>query len=174
MPQTRIVIAFPMAAYGTEAYRHADLITDILASGQSARFTRRLVMGTDLFTSADASVSGSDEPGFLMLTGRLRRNDADSIRAAEEALWEQVSMLGIDGVSDHEMQRALNRFESNRTFANINYLAKARELARCEMQHEDINSVVSLYRSVTADDVKKTAAGLFVPDRSCTLIYRSV
>lgn len=174
VPQTRIVIAFPMAAYGTEAYRHADLITDILASGQSARFTRRLVMGTDLFTSADASVSGSDEPGFLMLTGRLRRNDADSIRAAEEALWEQVSMLGIDGVSDHEMQRALNRFESNRTFANINYLAKARELARCEMQHEDINSVVSLYRSVTADDVKKTAAGLFVPDRSCTLIYRSV
>ncbi len=173
VPQTRITIAFPMDAYGTHAYRVADIITDILASGRSARFNRNLVLGTELFTAADASISGSEEPGFLMLNARLRDNGDHTVKAAEEALWQQVHELAADGVTDYELERALNRFESNRMFAHTNYLAKARELAMCTMHGENINDITSLYRTITADDIRSEASRLFQHSRSATLIYRS-
>ncbi len=172
VPQSRIAIAFHMAAHGAPGYREADLITDILASGNSSRFYRRLVMGTDLFTAADASISGSEEPGFLMVTARLRRDDEETLRKAEDALWRELDNLVNEHVADYELERALNRFESNRTFAHINYLSKAQALAKAVMRGEDINEVVPAYRSVTPEDIKRTAAGIFVPDRSCTLIYK--
>ena len=71
VPQTCVVVAYPMPGYGQPGYIECDLITDILASGRSSRFYRRLLLGGDLFTSADASIIGSEEPGMLMLKGHL-------------------------------------------------------------------------------------------------------
>lgn len=172
VPQTRIHIAFPMDAYLHPDYRVADLITDILASGNSARFTRELVMGTDLFTSADASISGSEEPGFLLISGSLRRDDQTSVEAAERALWEQIDRIASCEVDQRELQRALNRFESNLTFSQLNYVAIARELAKATIHGEDINSIVPAYRSVTTADILRVASRLLRRNRSCTLIYR--
>lgn len=171
VPQTRIIIAFHTAAYGTKDYRTADLITDILASGNSSRFYRELVMGTDIFTQADASVAGSQEPGFLMITCSLRSNTPDTVRRAEEALWAQLRRIASEPVSDFELQRALNRFESNRTYAQLNFASKARELAIAVMSGEDINAVVPAYRAITPQDIQRVASRMFRPEHSCTLIY---
>lgn len=173
VPQTRIVIAVKMAGYGGPGYREADLITDILASGHSARFNRELVMGTDLFTAADASITGSEEAGFLMLTGSLRSNDDAAVEAAENALLAQARRMAGEEVSDRELQRVLNRFESNAMFARLSYLAKARELARAVMHGEDINAIIPAYRAVTPADICRVAAEIFAPQRLNTLIYRA-
>lgn len=172
VPQTRIIIAYPMEGYSHPDFRTADLITDILAAGQSARFTRELVMATDLFTMADASISGSEEPGFIMLSGALTRNDDDTIRQAEEALLEQARRIAQNPPSRHEMERVINRFESNMTFSQLSYVARARELAKATIHGEDINSIIPAYRSITADDVHRVASRLLQPQRSATLIYR--
>ncbi|MEF2643744.1 MAG: pitrilysin family protein [Paramuribaculum sp.] len=173
VPQTRIIIAARMDAYSHPDYRVADLITDILASGHSARFNRELVMGTDLFTAADASVSGNEEEGFIMLSGSLRSNDEATVAAGEQALLAQMRRIATEPVSDHELNRTLNRFESNAVFARLSYVAKARELAKAVMNGEDINNIISAYRSITAADISRVAARLFSPQRLCTLIYRA-
>ncbi|MCM1292213.1 MAG: insulinase family protein [Bacteroides sp.] len=172
VPQTRIMICYPMAAYGTEEYRVADIITDILASGNSSRFQRELVLGTNLFTHADASISGSVEPGFIMLSGALTANDDATIEAAERALAEQAARLAAETVSEYELERALNRYESRLTMSQLSYVAKARELARSVMLGEDYNSQIENYRSITPDDVRRVAGRLMQPEHSCTLIYR--
>ncbi len=41
------------------------------------------MLGTEMFTKADASITGSDEPGLLMLYGYLR--DGVSVDEAEKA-----------------------------------------------------------------------------------------
>ena len=166
VPQTRIIIAYPMEGYSHPDFRTADLITDILAAGQSARFTRELVMATDLFTMADASISGSEEPGFIMLSGALTRNDDDTIRQAEEALLEQARRIAQNPPSRHEMERVINRFESNMTFSQLSYVARSRELAKATIHGEDINSIIPAYRSITADDVHRVASRLLQPQRS--------
>ena len=172
VPQSRIIIAFPMDAYGTDDYRVADIITDILASGQSSRLNRRLVVGTDLFTEADASIAGSEEPGFLQIGGATTDNSDATIRKAEEALWQEIRRLTDEEVSEHELERALNRFESNLTFSHINYTSKCRDLAMAEIHGEDLNRQAALYRRITPADIRRVAA-LLQPRRSATLLYRA-
>ena len=171
VPQARIIIAMHMDPADHPDYAVADLITDILASGQSARFTRRLVMGTDLFTAADASISGSEERGFLMVTGALRNDSEQAVARAEEMLWRQLEELTCREVEPQELERALNRFESNRVFSQINYLSKATQLAKSVMTGRDINAVLDRYRAVTPADIKRVASRLLRREASATLIY---
>ena len=173
VPQTLVTVAFPMAAYGEEGYVEADLITDLLASGRSARFHRNLVMRHQLFTRADASIAGSEEPGFLMLNAAISANDTSSIEQARKLMVDEALRLAAAGdVTAHELERAVNRFESNATFNAMSYLMKAQQLAMAEMHGEDINDTVPRYRAVTTDSVRTTAARVLDPSRAVTLIYR--
>ncbi len=172
VPQTMISIAYPMMGYGTSDYFVADIISDVLANGQSSRFYRNLLMGTDLFTDIDASITGSEEPGMMLVNARLRDNSPAAVDAAREAIDSEISRLVTDGVTSRELQRLLNKFESNLTFSNISYLAKAQALALSEMHREDINAVLPAYRAMTTDDVARVAAGIFAPEHRNTLIYR--
>lgn len=168
-PQTAVFIAFPMPGYGHPDYIPCDLITDILASGRSSRFFKRLVMPGRLFSEADASISGSEEPGYLLLSAKLLREGEDAEAQAERMLLDEFRDIAVNGVSDTELERAVNRFESNFTFGSLSFLAKAQNLALSEMHGENINDTVARYRAVTPDDIRRAAASLTVP---VTLIYR--
>lgn len=173
VPQTIISICFPMSAYFAPGYREADLITDVLASGNSSRFYQELVMGTDLFTSADAAITGSDEPGFLKVSGSLRGNTDADIARAEAALWSQIERMATHGPTDYEVERALNRFESRYMLSSVSCRNKALALATGAMQGVDVNSQVPVYRQATAEGIAAEAVRILRPERSCTLIYRA-
>lgn len=168
-PQTGIYIAFPMPGYGQPGYIACDLLTDILASGRSSRFFRRLIMPGELFSEADASISGSEEPGYLLLSAKLLEEGSEAEKRAERLLLDQLHDVATNGVSANELERALNRFESNFTFNSLSFLAKAQGLAMAEMHGEDINDTITRYRAITTDDIQQAARLLAVP---VTLIYR--
>ena len=176
VPYPVIVIAFPMPGYGEKGYIECDLLTDILASGHSSRLYRRLVMDSELFSAADSSIIGSEEPGFLMLKGTLNDTSDDTIRKAEEMLLAQAleltTLTTTSPISLYETQRAINRFTSDFTFSNVNYLSRAQSLALAEMHGEDINSIVPAYAAMTPERLTATATRIINPSRSCTLIYR--
>ena len=172
VPQTLVTVAFPMPAYGEPGYIECDLITDVLANGRSSRFYRNLVMQGDLFSDADASIAGSEEAGFLMLNGRISRNDEAAVTEARNVLIESAMQLAVPGnISEHELLRAVNRFDSQATFASLNYLSRAQALAMAELHGEDINSIVPAYRQVTLDSMQKTAARILRKDSSATVEY---
>ena len=169
VPQPLIVIAYPMAAHGEPGYIEADILTDILASGRSSRYYRKLVMSDPLFTEADASISGNEEPGFLMLKARLSDSSEASIERARRTLTEVAAEC--TGVTERELSRAVNRYESNHQFLMLSYRTRAQELALSEMTGEEINSRVAAYRAVTTADVAAAAESIINPSRACTLIY---
>lgn len=173
VPQPLVVVAYPMAGYGGRGYIECDLLTDVLASGRSSRYYRNLVMADSLFTEADASIAGSEEPGFLMLRGRLTDASPDKVERAVEALNRGARELWAaeGGLTQRELERALNRFESNFRFSMLSYLSRAQELAMAEMHGEDINRRVETYRRVTREDMLETAAEVFDPRHACTLVY---
>ena len=172
VPQLAMVKAFRMPGYGQPNYIECDIITDLLASGRSSRFYRNLLMTTGAFTEVDASIIGSDEPGFMMLNCKLTENDDASINKAESLIMNEVQRL-VDGeVSDYELTRTINRFESNFMFSSMGFMAKAQSLANYVMHNEDVNDVVNRYRKVTIDDIARVASEIFVPEKSSTLIYR--
>lgn len=162
VPYPNIVIAIPMDPYGTHDFRVADCITDILSAGRSSRLYRNLIAGGDgSIIEADASIIGSEGPGFVMLTARPREATPRALDAAVDALTAQLAALAVPGdVTPHELLRTLNRFESSFALANFDALSKAQNLALAEMHGEDINHTVARQRLITTDDIARVAADL--------------
>lgn len=172
-PQTSITIAYPMMGRNDDGYEAVDIITDILAAGRASRFHQELVADGKVFSEADASILGSAGPGFVMVNGLIVPGIEEPEKQAEMTLLAQISRLTSDGVTPQELQRAVNRYESQFRYANVGILAKAPALARSTMLGFDINSVTARYRALTVDKVNDIARRLFLPERSSTLIYRA-
>lgn len=172
IPATDLVMAYRMDGYGTEQYFAADLITDLLSNGQSSRFYRNLLIDTDLFSSVDASIVGSEDPGMLLVMGRLANEGPDAEKAAVAAINSEIKKL-IDGdVTDFELTRAVNRMESAHMFDNLNYLSKAQNLALAEYHEEKLGDNIARCRALDRAAVASHAAEIFNPDHLSTLIYR--
>lgn len=172
VPCTSLTVAFPMPGAMEPGYMECDMLSDVLANGRSARLTREVVLAGDVITEADASISGSEEPGFLMINARLRDNSDAAVARAEEMIRTQLDRLRTELVSDKELRRCHARFESYHTFGNMSYSDCAAELAMNVTRGEDINTKVERYRSITAESLRDTARRILDPNRSCTLVYR--
>ncbi len=172
VPQTAITIAYPMGSYKSPGYVPADLLTDILANGQSSRFYRRLLMPGKLFSDIDASILGTEHPGLLLISAKLLDNGKQAEQAAIEAINNELLELTLTEVSDAELTRCVNRLESDRLFSMMSPLQKAQSLALAEIHNEDLDDILPRYRSVTPALLRRTAADIFTPSRTMTLIYR--
>lgn len=173
VPQTAVVIVYRMDPCGTAGYYAADAITDILSAGKSSRLYQRLVLGTDLFTSADASISGSEDSGYLIIKGMLAKEDDASVERAIELLKRQASELAEDGnVTPYELERTKNRYESTFTMDNVGLVWRAQNLALATYHGEDINKIVARYRSISAEEIASTARRLFIDHAPGIVICR--
>ena len=172
VPHTAITIAYPMAAYGTDRYFAADALTDVLSNGRSSRFERRLLTHTDLFNDIDASILGSEEPGLLLISARLRRNTLRDEQLAIEAIDRELQLLIDNGVTEHELQRAKNKYESQHIFNNLHYANRANTLALAVMHNEQPDEHIERYRSLTTDTLNTESRRLFDPNHRLTLTYR--
>lgn len=157
-----LVIAIPMDPYGTHDYRVTDCITDILSAGKSTRLYRNLVAGGDgTVIEADASVMGSEHDGFMMFTIWPAACDESTLARAEVLVMDQLRRLALPGeLTDHELQRTLNRFETTFALQNYDLLSRAGNLAMAELHGEDINDTVGRQRAITTADVRRVAARL--------------
>lgn len=173
VPHTAVTRAYRMDAYGTRRYYAADAITDILSNGKSSRFEREL-LHNELFTELDASILGSEEPGLLIIDARLSTNGDDAERRAIEAIDRLIDHLVTNGVTDHEVERAKNKYEAQYTYSNIHFARRASTLALAVMHGEEPGDTVRTYRSITRGEIEETARTLFIPDNACTLIYRPI
>lgn len=173
VPQTAVTIAYPMEAYGHRDYFAADTITDLLSAGRSSRFYRRLLMGGGgLFSEVDASISGSEHEGFLMLNAKLTDgSDAAVGRAIEMMTAEARGLSGASPVDDYELERCMNRFESTFNFSNMGYQARCANLAMALYHNEDINKTVERQKQTTVSDVTRMADKMFNHTPSVTVIY---
>ena len=150
-------------------------LTDVLASGRSSRYYRSLVMADSLFTEADASIAGSEEPGFMMLRGRLTDASPEAVGHAVEAptLMPVLLRLPRCKADSHSANSSvLSTALTPTTGFRCSHACRGlQELAMAEMHGEDINRRVATYRSVTRDDMIATAASVLDPSRACTLVY---
>lgn len=172
VPQTAITIAYPMGGYKSPDYIPCDLITDILANGQSSRFYRNLLMPGRHFSDIDASILGTEHPGLLMINARLLDNGPEAEQEAIRAIDAELDRLRHEEPSPRELRRCLNRIESDRVFSMMYPLQKAQTLAFCELHGENPDDIIPRYRAVTPELIRRTAADILSPSRSQTLIYR--
>lgn len=174
VPVDAIYMAFHMSNRMHPDYYVYDMITDILSNGRSSRFIQSLVQEQKLFTSIDAYISGSLDEGLLHVTGKPV--EGVSLEQAEEAIWKELEKMKTVPVSEQELEKVKNRYESEQIFNNINYLNVATNLAFFELtgKAEDINEEVGKYRAVTAEQIQATSARCFVPQNCSILYYKAI
>lgn len=174
VPIDALYMVFHMCDRCHPDYYAYDMLSDILSSGRSSRFVRRLVMEKQVFTAVDAYISGSVEAGLFHITGKPA--PGITLEEAEKAIWDEFEELKTLLIDEQELEKVKNKYESDQIFNNINYLNVATNLAYFELigKAEDINDEVNKYRAVTAEQMKKVAQRTFVRENSSTLYYKSL
>ena len=173
VPLDSITKVYHMCRRMDKEYHCFDLLSDILSNGRSSRLFQRLVMDRKLFADIDASITVEIDAGLFMIKGKV--NKGISLEEADRAIVEELRRLGENEVSAYELQKVVNKFESNDLFSNINYLNKATNLAYYELldKAENIDSEIEKYKGITSRMLKEVAERVFVEENSSTLYYRA-
>ena len=173
VPLDSLYMAFHMTERMHPDYYAFDILSDVLSNGNSSRLIQHLVKDRQVFTTIDAYISGTVEPGLFQISGKPA--PGVSLEQAEAAIWEELETLKNTLVEEHELEKVKNKFESEQIFSNINYLNVATNLAFFELisKAEDLNNEVDNYRKVTSNQLKELACKAFVRENCSTLHYRA-
>lgn len=173
VPTDMLQMVFHMCARMDSDYYAMDLLSDVLSNGSSSRLYQHLVKQKKIFTDVHAYISGDMEKGLFAFAGHI--SDDVSVEDAENAIWEEIDAIKSELVGSYEFQKVKNKVESSLTFSEINFLNKAMNLAQFELmgEAEDINSEVSKYQQVTAEEIKDCANKVLIRSNCSVLCYLS-
>lgn len=150
-----------------------DLITDLLAGGESGRLNIKLVREKKLFSEINAYMTADIDPGLIIVQGRLMKGI--NIDEADKAIEEVIGSLLDEKNIKSEMEKVKNKFESSTVFSNTSILNKAANLSFFELlgNPELINNEADAFRSVTYDMMSDAVRKYLVPSNCSTLRYIS-
>lgn len=173
VPVDALYLAFHMCDRLNPDYYACDMLSDILSNGKSSRFIQRLVVEQRICSTIDAYIDGSLDAGLFYIVAKPTPNH--TLKEIEDAIWKELTALKQETVSEHELEKVKNKYESGQIFNNINYLNVATNLAYFEMigDAEYLNEEVQKYRNVTANSLQQIAQNMFIPTNCCTLYYKS-
>jgi zinc protease len=150
-----------------------DLITDLLAGGESGRLHTKLVREKKMFSEINAYITSDIDPGLIILQGKLMKGI--DIYQADESVNDVINGLVTRNGIEDEMEKVKNKFESSTVFSNTSILNKAVSLSFYELlgNPELINLETETYRNVSREMVAETAGKYFIPSNCSTIYYKS-
>jgi predicted Zn-dependent peptidase len=154
-------------------YYIADLITEVLSGGGSSRLYQSLVKEKQLFSNIDCYHFGTVDKGLLCIEGKLVKGV--KMEEAEKAVEEELQKVKTEKISEEELQKVKNKTESMMAFEDMTVMNRANSLAFYELLGEAnlMNTELSKYQQVTADDILKESQIIFDEANSNTLYYYS-
>ena len=173
VPSTALYKVWHIGPRTSEDFYTLDLITDILAGGESGRLQTKLVRGKKLFSEINAYLTADIDPGLIIVQGKLMKGV--SIKQAEDSINELILDLREENEIEDEMEKVKNKFESSTVFSNTSILNKAANLAYFELlgNPELINNEVKKYGNVSHGMVKEALDRYFTPQNCSTINYIS-
>ncbi len=151
----------------------ADLLSDILSNGESSRLFQNLIKKNPVFSTLDAYISGSTDPGLFIFSGKP--SEGVSLKEAEQNVMNEIENLIKSGITERELQKVKNKIESKFVFSEIDVLNKATDLCFYELtgSAEDINTEIDNYNKVSSDMILKAAKSIFRQENSNTIYYKT-
>lgn len=155
----------------SQGYVMADLVTEILGSGQSSTLYQILVKEKQLFSGISCYHTGSFEKGLLVIQGKV--SEGISIYEANKALEDILVDFLTNEISEIELEKAKNKVESVIVFEDLNLLNRANNLAFYELIGDAsmMNEELDKYLSITKDELYAYAKRTLDPNKCNTLYY---
>ena len=173
VPLSAIYKAYHMPHRNHEDYYAVDLISDILGRGKSSRLYEQLVKEQKLFNSVSASVTGSIEPGLLIIQGKLNEGvDLHEANAAIEAINKELMEKLVD---EEELNKVKNQAETSIVFSEIELLNRAMNLAYGKLLGDAnfVNTEGEKIQAITPQDMLRCAKQVLDPNNCATLLYKA-
>jgi predicted Zn-dependent peptidase len=173
VPADRLYMAYHMSDRLSDEFYIADVISDLLSNGNSSRLYQHLVQENPLFSSLDAYISGSIDAGLFHISGTL--SNGVSLEEAEKAVEAEITAFSASDISDIELEKVHNIYETNFSFSNYTLGNRAFNLSLFELLGDAnlINDEINRYRSVSKQAIKATAEKLFSVSNRSVLYYRA-
>jgi zinc protease len=173
VPSTALYKVWHIGPRKSNDFYTIDLITDLLAGGESGRLHTKLVREKKLFSEINAYMTADIDPGLMIVQGKLMKGI--DIQQAEESVNEVISGLLSKNEIKDEIEKVKNKFESSTVFSNTSILNKAANLAFYELLGDPglINKEVDAYRNVSHDMVIEAVRKFFIPSNCSTINYIS-
>jgi len=154
----RLTMAWPGARINTDDDAVLDLLTTILSVSRNSRLHRSLVYRDEIAQSVSAYHDAMELAGTLIIeaTAKPGRRLGD----IQEAIDRELSSIALDGVTEDEMEGALNFTEMHFVNGRVTALQKADGLAAYYTLTGDPDSFsthFTRFRSVSADAVRQRA-----------------
>ena len=173
VPLDALYMTFHMTGKFDTHYYSEDLLSDILGRDKSSRLYNRLVRDEEMFHSVNASITGSIDPGLLVVSGKL--NPGIDILRAEKGVLRVIDELVEHGPTEEELEKVKNQAEASKVFSEIEPLNKAINLAIASLSGHIglVNDEVEKIRSTTLEDITNSAQKVLKTGNSSVLYYRA-
>ena len=126
-----------------------------------------------MFTDIGAYVMASIDPGLIVISGNLDKRF--TITEGEKAVWEVLDELKKEGVKQYELQKIINKMETQEKFSLMNILNIAMKLSYDELLGDanKINTDLEEYTKVTPQQIQQIAKEVFIKENVSVLEYHA-
>lgn len=157
----KVVYAWHVPTYGDKDSPALEIADSILSSGRTSRLYKTFVEG-GLAGSADATHDTNTDPYLFYVEVELQPGvDTDT---AEQKIREEIERLKNEPASDHELQKAKNRFRAENIMGLQSISSFGRNLGWFEITTGNPgfwDVYLSEIEKVTAEDVMRVAKTYF-------------
>lgn len=173
VPANMIYKCFHMPGRTDETYYATDLLSDLLGRGKSARLHTKLVREQQLFTSIQAYVQGTVDPGLFVISGQLK--DGIKMEEADQAIDQVIAELKLK-TSREELDKTKNLAVSSLVFGEAELLNRAMNLAFASFLGDTdlVNKELEKIQSVTLDEIIDASEAVLQPHNETVLYYEKL
>ncbi|OGH56606.1 MAG: hypothetical protein A3G34_09390 [Candidatus Lindowbacteria bacterium RIFCSPLOWO2_12_FULL_62_27] len=169
LPVVTLAYHIPPAAH--EDIPALEVLTAILSGGESSRLYRKLVRESKLAVHAMGYTLLQRDPGLYGVGAAFLPNRRTS--QVESKLRDEIARVIRDGVTERELQKAVNQTLADMVFEAYSADHLAHGYGETELLEGDFRrweTVLDRYRALKPKDVQAAAARYLSPDREIVLI----
>lgn len=167
-----VVAAYRTPSMKTRDARVLDMISTILSDGKSSRLYKKIVDDKKMALQIGAFSYNQEDYGTYILYG-LPQGTFTSTDIVKEIDAEIVNLQNV-AISDKELQKIKNKYESDFVNSNSSVEGIADNLATYYMLYGDVNLInteIEIYRSITAKEIQDVAKKYLNPNQRLILDY---
>jgi len=149
-----------------------EVLTQVLSGGKSSRLSRILIDEKELALQVFSFPYSLEDEGLFIVLGMPQMGT--ELLELESRIQSEVQRMIDEPINPDELQKVKNQIETDfvRNFSSVARIAES--LANYEVYYGDanlINTEVSRYLAVTAEDIQRVAAKYLVPENRIILRY---
>jgi len=174
VPSNAIYLAFRMGSRLTHDHYLGDLTSDVLSGGKSSRLYESLVKNKKLFTDISAYILGGWEDGIFLINGNLMENI--DVETAESAIWDEINLLINQSITENELTKVKNKFQTAKAFQEQSLLNRVMNIAMFDLMGklDEINNENEIYNQISVKELMDFSKRTFKKSNTSVLTIKAI